>query len=37
MKIEKDELYERGRQMRFDMFGEPGVAGINSADDFGAI
>lgn|SRR5690606_6704580 len=30
----KDEAYERGRAMRFDMFGEPGVAGIDQADDF---
>lgn len=33
--MEKDALYERGRQMRFDMFGEPGVRGIDDADDFG--
>lgn len=32
--MKKDESYERGRAMRFDMFGEPGVAGIDEADDF---
>lgn len=32
--MKKDEAYERGRAMRFDMFGEPGVAGIDQADDF---
>jgi 4-carboxymuconolactone decarboxylase len=32
--MEKDDLYERGRAMRFDMFGEPGVRGIDDADDF---
>ena len=33
--MEKDALYERGKQMRFDMFGEAGVRGIDDADDFG--
>lgn len=32
--MDKDELYERGKQKRFDMFGEPGVAGMDDADDF---
>jgi 4-carboxymuconolactone decarboxylase len=32
--MEMDALYERGRQMRFDMFGEPGVRGLDDADDF---
>ncbi len=32
--MEKDILYERGRQMRLDMFGEPGIAGMDDADDF---
>jgi|TARA_R100000501_G_scaffold17919_1_gene34937 4-carboxymuconolactone decarboxylase len=32
--LKKDELYERGRAMRQDMFGEPGVRGIDEADDF---
>ena len=32
--MQKDELYDRGRQMRLDMFGEPGVRGIDEADDF---
>ena len=30
----KDELYDRGRAMRLEMFGEPGVKGIDEADDF---
>jgi 4-carboxymuconolactone decarboxylase len=33
--MEKDALYERGRQMRFDMFGEAGVRGMDDVDDFG--
>jgi 4-carboxymuconolactone decarboxylase len=32
--VKHDELYERGRAMRFAMFGEPGVRGIDEADDF---
>lgn len=32
--MKKDDLYERGRAMRQDMFGEPGVSTIDSADDF---
>jgi len=32
--VKQDELYERGRAMRFDMFGEAGVRGIDEADDF---
>ena len=32
--MEQDELYDRGRAMRLEMFGEPGVRGIDAADDF---
>lgn len=32
--MKKDELYERGRAMRQEMFGDPGVATIDTADDF---
>lgn len=32
--MKKDELYDRGRAMRQEMFGEPGVRTIDSADDF---
>lgn len=32
--MKKDELYERGRAMRQEMFGDPGVRTIDSADDF---
>ena len=32
--MEQDELYVRGKQMRLDIFGEPGIAGMDDADDF---
>ncbi|MGD9811525.1 MAG: carboxymuconolactone decarboxylase family protein [Sphingobium sp.] len=32
--MKKDDLYERGRAMRFEMFGEPGVTSLDNADDF---
>jgi 4-carboxymuconolactone decarboxylase len=32
--MKKDDSYERGRAMRFEMFGEPGVASLDNADDF---
>lgn len=32
--MEQDELYRRGRAMRQEMFGEPGVRTIDTADDF---
>src|SRR6188768_2397541 len=34
--MKKDDSYERGRAMRFDMFGEPGVRSLDNADDFNA-
>lgn len=30
----KDDSYDRGRAMRLQIFGEPGVAGLDDADDF---
>ena len=33
--MKKDDSYERGRAMRFEMFGEPGVASLDNTDDFG--
>lgn len=32
--MKKDDSYDRGRAMRFDMFGEPGVRTLDSTDDF---
>lgn len=32
--MKQDESYERGRAMRFDMFGEPGVQSLDQTDDF---
>ena len=32
--MNKDESYDRGRAMRFDMFGEPGVRSLDNVDDF---
>jgi len=32
--MNKDDSYERGRAMRFEMFGEPGVRGLDTVDDF---
>jgi len=32
--MNKDESYDRGRAMRFDMFGEPGVRTLDTVDDF---
>jgi len=32
--MKKDDSYERGRAMRFEMFGEPGVRSLDITDDF---
>lgn len=32
--MKKDDSYDRGRAMRFDMFGEPGVRSLDTVDDF---
>ena len=32
--MKKDDSYDRGRTMRFEMFGEPGVASLDATDDF---
>lgn len=32
--MKKDDSYDRGRAMRFEMFGEPGVATLDTTDDF---
>ena len=32
--MKKDDCYDRGRAMRFDMFGEPGVRSLDTVDDF---
>lgn len=32
--MKKDDSYERGRAMRFEMFGEPGVRSLDNSDDF---
>ena len=32
--MKKDDSYQRGRDMRFEMFGEPGVRSLDTADDF---
>ena len=32
--MNKDDSYERGRAMRFEMFGEPGVRSLDMTDDF---
>jgi len=32
--VKKDDSYDRGRAMRFDMFGEPGVRSLDTVDDF---
>lgn len=32
--MKKDDSYERGRAMRFEMFGEPGVRTLDTTDDF---
>ena len=33
--MKKDDSYERGRAMRFEMFGESGVTSLDNTDDFG--
>jgi len=32
--VKKDDSYQRGRDMRFEMFGELGVRSLDTADDF---
>jgi 4-carboxymuconolactone decarboxylase len=32
--MKKDDSFDRGRAMRFEMFGEPGVATLDKTDDF---
>lgn len=32
--MNKDDSFDRGRAMRFEMFGEPGVATLDNTDDF---
>lgn len=32
--MKKDDSYDRGRAIRFEMFGEPGVATLDKTDDF---
>lgn len=32
--MKRDDSYDRGRALRFEMFGEPGVRSLDTADDF---